>query len=113
MEVKCYPTLEALEQMLLKENAPVFEIVYLDADEDNCVNYLQWVLKFAHVGTLIIIDNMVKGEQIVDSENMDPAIQGTRKVLELLEADKRVESTAVQTVGSLGWGGFAMAIVVE
>ena len=113
VEVKCCPTLEALEQMVPKENAPVFEMVYIDADEDNCVNYLQWVLKFAHVGTLIVVDNVVREGQIVDFENMDPAIQGTRKMLELLEADKRVESTGVQTVGSLGWDGFAMAIVVE
>jgi hypothetical protein len=37
---------------------------------------------------------------------------GSRRALELLRSDPRVDATALQTVGSKGWDGFAVAIVV-
>jgi predicted O-methyltransferase YrrM len=46
VEVKCCPTLEALQQVASKENAPVFEMVFIDADQDNSIYYLQYVLKW-------------------------------------------------------------------
>jgi hypothetical protein len=34
-----------------------------------------------------------------------------RRFNELLAADPRVSATAIQTVGSKGWDGFALALV--
>ena len=38
-------------------------------------------------------------------------MQGVRRFYELLAAEPRVSATAIQTVGSKGYDGFALAIV--
>ena len=40
-----------------------------------------------------------------------PAFRGLRRFYELLAAESRVDSTAIQTVGSKGHDGFAFALV--
>ena len=52
------------------------------------------------------------GELVADPGSDDPMVVGTQRGLELLGSDPRVDATALQTVGSKGWDGFAVAIVV-
>ena len=42
---------------------------------------------------------------------VDASIPGTRRFHELLDADPRLDATVVQTVGSKGYDGFALALV--
>ncbi|MDP9301513.1 MAG: methyltransferase, partial [Actinomycetota bacterium] len=42
-----------------------------------------------------------------------PDVQGMRRFAEAIAAETRVEATAIQTVGSKGYDGFAFAIVVR
>jgi predicted O-methyltransferase YrrM len=113
VEVRVGPALETLSAMEKDENTGTFDMVFIDADKENNVNYIKYALKFAKVGTLIVVDNVVRRGRIMDSENKEPSIEGTRKTYEFLGQEKRVESTAVQTVGLKGWDGFALAYVVE
>jgi hypothetical protein len=48
---------------------------------------------------------------VADSASKDASVQGTRKMFDLLESDPRVSATAIQTVGSKGYDGFAIALV--
>jgi hypothetical protein len=50
---------------------------------------------------------------VLDPSTDDPSIQGIQRFMELLEADPRVDATAIQTVGSKGYDGFAVGLVVE
>lgn len=70
-----------------------------------------WALKLARKGSRIAVDNGVRNGAVVDAASADPNIQGVRRLYELLAAEPRVSTTAVQTVGSKGHGGFAMALV--
>jgi len=45
-------------------------------------------------------------------EETDEGSEGVRKVFESIKKEKRVDFTAIQTVGSKGWDGFALGIVV-
>ncbi len=48
---------------------------------------------------------------VVDDASDDPNVQGVRRFLELLSADKRMSASAIQTVGSKGYG-LAIGVVV-
>ena len=48
---------------------------------------------------------------MVDATSVDPSVQGVRRFTELLAAEPRVSATAIQTVGSKGYDGFAIALV--
>jgi predicted O-methyltransferase YrrM len=53
----------------------------------------------------------VREGEIIDASSTDRSIEGTRRFFDMLAAEPRLSATAIQTVGSKGWDGFAFAIV--
>ena len=89
-----------------------FDLVFIDADKQSNPEYLAWALRLTHVGSVIIVDNVVRGGAVADSAATDPSILGIRRMNELIAAEPRLLTTAIQTVGSKGYDGFAIALVV-
>lgn len=89
-----------------------FDLVFIDADKPGYPAYLDWSLKLSRPGTMIIADNIVRDGAVADAASQDASVQGVRRFLELMSADRRITSTAIQTVGSKGYDGFALAIVL-
>jgi predicted O-methyltransferase YrrM len=112
VDIRVGPALDALPR-LEQENAGPFDLAFIDADKENNANYFAWALKLARPGALIIIDNVVRDGAVIDPANHDSMIEGTRALFEAMAAEPRVSATAIQTVGSKGWDGFAIAIVNE
>ncbi|MBA2811645.1 O-methyltransferase [Streptomyces sp. KM273126] len=111
VEVRVGPALESLPK-LADENPEPFDFVFIDADKANNRNYVEWALKLTRPGALIVIDNVVRAGRVTDAGSDDPGIRGTRAALELIASHPRVSGTAVQTVGSKGHDGFALARVL-
>ena len=88
-----------------------FDLIFIDADKVNNPHYLEWAIRLSHIGTVIISDNTVRGGSVIDSGNDDPNVKGLRKFVQMISEDKRLDATAIQTVGEKGWDGFIMAIV--
>lgn len=111
-EVRVGPALESLPK-LADENQEPFDLVFIDADKVNNANYVEWALKLTRPGSLIIVDNVVRGGRVTETGGEDPAVRGTRAALELFASHPRLDGTAVQTVGSKGYDGFALARVLD
>jgi predicted O-methyltransferase YrrM len=111
VEIRVGPAQDSLAQLHAEHTDP-FDFIFIDADKPSIPAYLDWSLKLARPGTLIVIDNVVREGAIVDSSTSDPAVQGARAMFEMLAAHPRLSSTAIQTVGSKGHDGFALAVVV-
>ncbi|HLK14138.1 MAG TPA: O-methyltransferase [Fimbriimonadaceae bacterium] len=90
---------------------PPFDFIFIDADKANVPGYFEWALKLSHAGSVIVVDNVVRGGKVVEPTTDDPNIRGIRTLAESLRDDKRVSATALQTVGSKGYDGFLVAIV--
>ena len=112
VELRQGPAAESLAQ-LHAEHAQPFDFIFIDADKPNNPTYLDWALKFSHPGTLIVVDNVIRDGKIADASSTEPAITGTRTMFEMLAANPRLKSTALQTVGSKGYDGFAIALVTS
>jgi predicted O-methyltransferase YrrM len=116
VEIRVGPALDTLP-VLAAEGAGPFDAIFIDADKKNNPGYLEWALKLSRPGTLIVVDNVVRAGAILDPASEDPSgggtgtIQGIRRTYEMLAADSRLSATAIQTVGSKGHDGFALAIV--
>lgn len=104
------PALETLEQ-LDKAAVEPFDFVFIDADKPNNPAYLEWAIKLSRPGTVIVADNVIREGMICDAESRDPRVQGVRRFFDKIANDARLTATAVQTVGSKGYDGFALAIV--
>ena len=110
VEIRVGAAADSLEQ-LQREGAQPFDMIFIDADKPNNAVYLEWALKLAKPGTLIVVDNVVRDGEIADAGSDDPAIQGTRSMFAKMGKEPRLVGTAIQTVGSKGYDGFAMAVV--
>ncbi|MEU7394243.1 O-methyltransferase [Streptomyces albogriseolus] len=111
VEVRVGPALESLPK-LADEQPPPFDLVFIDADKANNPHYVEWALRLTAAGSLIVLDNVVRGGRAADPENTDPDVVGTRAALDLFGSHPRLDATAVQTVGAKGYDGFALARVV-
>jgi predicted O-methyltransferase YrrM len=98
---------------LAAEGIAPFDLIFIDADKPSNPEYLGWSLKLSRPGTVIIGDNVVRNGAVTDSSSTDPNVQGVRRFLELISSEPRLSATALQTVGSKGYDGFAIAIVQE
>ena len=111
VEIRIGAAADSLAKLYAEDPTP-FDLIFIDADKPNNPTYLEWALKFAHQGTLIVIDNVIRDGKIADPNDPDPSITGTRAMFEMLAANPRVSATALQTVGSKGYDGFAIALVL-
>ena len=116
VEIRIGPAANSLAQLHAEGAAP-FDLVFIDADKPNNPVYLEWALKFSHPGTLILVDNVIRDGEIANPASTDPSVQGTQAMFEMLAANQqgnaRLQATALQTVGSKGYDGFAMALVIS
>lgn len=105
---------ECLEQ-LVKEHKegliPSFDFIFIDADKQNNPVYLEYCLQMSRSGTVIVADNMVRDGKVVTESDRAPNIRGIRQYFQKLQADPRLDSTVIQTVGHKGWDGFAITMV--
>jgi predicted O-methyltransferase YrrM len=109
VELRLGRALDTLPQLAAEGRDP-FDLIFIDADKPSNPDYFAWALKLSRPGSLIIADNVVRNGAVVDAKSSDPSVQGVRRFNELL-ASPRVSATAIQTVGSKGYDGFAIAIV--
>ncbi|GHB25774.1 O-methyltransferase [Streptomyces umbrinus] len=113
-EVRVGPALDSLTKLADEGdgNTAPFDLVFIDADKVNNPRYVEWAVKLTRPGSLIILDNVVRGGAVTDPTSDDPSVRGTREALDLFATHPKLTATAIQTVGSKGYDGFALARVL-
>jgi predicted O-methyltransferase YrrM len=112
VEVRLGRALDTLPR-LESEGLGPFDLVFIDADKPNNTPYFEWALRLTRPGSLIVVDNVVRGGDVIDAASDDAGVQGVRRLLERIAEDPRVRATAIQTVGTKGYDGFAIALVMD
>ena len=103
--------LDMLPQLSAEGVGP-FDFFFIDADKENTREYFDWALRLSKAGSVIVVDNVIRDGEVVDGESTDPGVQGIRRFNEALAQEERVSATTVQTVGSKGYDGFTVAVVL-
>lgn len=88
-----------------------FDLVFIDADKRNNPGYVREALRLTRPGGVIVVDNVIRDGKIVDPAETGPDVTGTRAAYDLLAAEPGLDATAIQTVGTKGYDGFAIAVV--
>ncbi|HEV2243301.1 MAG TPA: O-methyltransferase [Streptosporangiaceae bacterium] len=99
---------------VLRGSDQKFDFVFIDADKENDVSYMQWAIRLSRPGAMILVDNVVRFGGVLDPDAApeDPGARGSRDLLEFLSTAPGIDCTAIQTVGEKGWDGFVLAVVV-
>ena len=103
---------EALTTLPALAHGAPFDLTFIDADKQNNAEYFRSALRLSRPGSLIVVDNVVRDGAVIDARSRDAAVQGVRRLYELIAAEPRVAATAVQTVGIKGYDGFAIALAL-
>jgi predicted O-methyltransferase YrrM len=111
VEIRVGRALETLPKLVDEGRGP-FDLVFIDADKQGYTEYLEWSMKLSRRGTVIVADNVVRNGAITDEASSDEMVQGIRRFNRALAAEKRVSATEIQTVGSKGYDGLAIATVI-
>ncbi|MEW1707555.1 O-methyltransferase [Microbacterium sp. NPDC089190] len=90
-----------------------FDLVFIDADKESNTRYLDWAARLGRPGTVVVLDNVVRGGEVADAGTADSKVQGARRGVEMLGSDPRFDATALQTLDRKGWDGIAVAIIVD
>ena len=106
------PAIDTLPRLAAEGRGP-FDLIFIDADKPSTPEYFEWALKLARRGSVIIVDNVVRNGALIDGNTDDPSVQAMRRFLDRLAAEPRVTATAIQTVGSKGYDGFALVLVTD
>jgi predicted O-methyltransferase YrrM len=112
VELRLGPALQTLPQLAAERRGP-FDLTFIDADKPSTPEYFTRALALSRRGSLIVIDNVVRSGAVADAASDDANVQAMRRLMELLAAEPRVSATAIQTVGSKGYDGLALALVIQ
>lgn len=111
IELRRGKALDSLPRVAAEGRGP-FDLIFIDANKSNMDEYFDWAVKLSRRGTAILSDNVIRHGGLIDATSEDEDIQGVRRFTERVAADSRVSATAIQTVGSKGYDGFALIVVL-
>ncbi len=102
--------LDILKTFITEKIEP-FDFIFMDADKPPYEAYFKLVLKLSKPGTIIVLDNVVRGGKVMDKNCTDEVVQGVQKLNTYLSQCNQVTATIIQNVGIKDHDGMALAIV--
>lgn len=109
VEIKLGRAAEILPEL---EGAEPFDLVFIDADKESNTIYLDWAARLGRPGTVVVVDNTVRGGEVANPATENPQVIGVQRGLEMLGRDPRFDATALQTLDLKGWDGVALAVLL-
>jgi predicted O-methyltransferase YrrM len=110
VDIRIGPAAESLAALADTSPEP-FDLVFIDADKTSNSLYFDYAVRLGHPGTVIVVDNVVRGGRVANGASRDEAANGVHELVSALAARKGVDATAIQTVGTKGYDGFILAVV--
>ena len=95
----------------LAERGERFDLFFIDADKENNAAYVQWAIELATPGAVIVIDNIARSGRVLDPAPDDLQARAVKEMFTMMGSHPRLDTAAIQTVGTKGWDGFAIAVV--
>src|SRR5579884_1932319 len=89
-----------------------FDFFFIDADKPVIPEYFRAALQLSRSGSVIIVDNVVRKGELANAKSDDENVRGVRRLHDVIAKEKRVTATTIQTVGSKGYDGFTLALVI-
>jgi predicted O-methyltransferase YrrM len=111
VEVIVGVALDTLPRLARRPGREPFDLVFIDADKENNVGYVQWAIDLSRSGSIIVVDNVVRAGRVLSPADGDTQAQGVAAMLRMVAEHPRLEAAAIQTVGVKGWDGFLLARV--
>ncbi|MDE8668625.1 O-methyltransferase [Pseudarthrobacter sp. H3Y2-7] len=110
VEIRVGAALDTLAALHAEGHEP-FDFVFIDADKEHNTDYLDWAVRLGRPGTVVVLDNAVWEGAVLDPSIDEANAPGIINALQVMGNHPQLDATVIQTVGSKGWDGFALARV--
>ena len=90
IELKIAPALDTMNNLLNDYKANYYDLIFIDADKENYMNYYEKALLLIRPGGVIIIDNVLWGGSVVNPLNQSRDVQAIRELNKKIMNDHRV-----------------------
>jgi predicted O-methyltransferase YrrM len=95
----------------LAERGERFDMFFVDADKENNVAYVNWAVELATPGAVLVVDNIARFGRVLYPAPDDRQAHAVRDMFAMMGEHPRLDTAAIQTVGTKGWDGFAVAVI--
>jgi caffeoyl-CoA O-methyltransferase len=94
---------------MVEEGEGTFDLAFIDADKEGYPEYLEWALRLSRPGSLILVDNVIRGGSVLDPA--DELARATRDLNERIARDPRLSALVLPLIREQ-IDGLAMARVL-
>ena len=91
IDLRIAPALQTLKDLISQGEHESFDLVFIDADKKNYVDYYELACQLVRKGGLIIVDNTLWGRKVCDPSVKDECTVAVRALNEKMRVDPRVE----------------------
>ena len=82
--------IDTLPALIENGEAESYDMVFLDADKSNYINYYEHILKLMKRGALLVVDNVLWRGAVADENDNRKSTCAIRRFNEMIYADERV-----------------------
>lgn len=95
IELRISPALKTLDELLASGFTELVDLVFIDADKENSLNYYEKSLQLLRPGGLTIIDNAFWGGAVADPDDNEKDTKAIRDLTRAIHQDTRVEHSMI------------------
>jgi predicted O-methyltransferase YrrM len=109
VEIRIGPAIDNLHTL---DGDEPYDLVFIDADKPSNLAYYEAAMTRVRAGSIVVVDNVVRGGDIVNPDSPDDRVRGSRAVVERVASDERISATVIQTVGAKDYDGMIVGTVL-
>lgn len=91
IELRMKPALESLEDLIQEGMNASLDLIFIDADKTNYVQYYEYALRLVSPKGIILIDNVLWEGKVIDPLEVRGQTREIRRLNHILRNDERVE----------------------
>ena len=95
IDLQLAPASNTLDALLAEGKEGSFDFAFIDADKTNYQIYYEQCLKLIRQGGVIVIDNVLWGGAVTDSNRNDADTEAIRELNQFIATDKRVSISMI------------------
>ena len=111
VEIRVGRAIDSLQKMIETGEAP-FEVIFIDADKENYIEYLNLSLQLARVGTVILADNLIRNGRVLADQPVDANARAVKAYNETIAKHPRLDSIILPIIRT-NLDGLSISIVTS
>lgn len=109
VEIRIGTAIYSLQQML-DQHEESFDMIFIDANKDSYVEYLNLSLQLAHTGTVILADNLIRNGRALEKNPPDENARGAKAYNQAMAANPKLDSIILPIIRT-NLDGISISIV--